>query len=98
MEEIEKITTEITEDICDIETDFYCRKLAVGSSTGKLYIYENNFLIRKLSDILYLSKIILKLSSSNVFFVAKKIAEIKNLDIEKVIEITAENAKSLFDI
>ena len=35
---------------------------------------------------------------SNVFFVAKKIAEIKNLDIEKVIEITAENAKSLFDI
>ena len=41
MEEIEKITTEITEDICDIETDFYCRKLAVGSSSGKIYLFEN---------------------------------------------------------
>ena len=41
MEEIEKITTEITEDICDIETDFYCRKLAIGTSTGKIYIYDN---------------------------------------------------------
>ena len=41
MEEIEKITTEITEDICDIETDFYCRKLAVGSSSGKIYLFDN---------------------------------------------------------
>ena len=41
MEEIEKITTEITEDICDIETDFYCRKLAVGASSGKIYLFDN---------------------------------------------------------
>ena len=41
MEEIEKITTEITEDICDIETDFYCRKLAVASSSGKIYLFDN---------------------------------------------------------
>ena len=41
MEEIEKIATEIPEDICDIEIDFYGRKLAVGSSTGKIYIFEN---------------------------------------------------------
>jgi len=40
MEEIEKITTEIIEDICDIETDFYCRKLAVGSYSGKIYLFE----------------------------------------------------------
>jgi len=40
MEEIEKIATEIPEDICDIEIDFYGRKLAVGSSTGKIYIFE----------------------------------------------------------
>ena len=42
MEEIEKITTEISEDICNIETDFYCRKLAVGTTLGKIYIFENS--------------------------------------------------------
>lgn len=41
MEEIDKIKTEISEDICDIEIDFYCRKLAVGTSLGKIYIFEN---------------------------------------------------------
>jgi protein transport protein SEC13 len=41
MEEIEKITTEITEGICDIEVDFYCRKIAVGTESGKIYIFEN---------------------------------------------------------
>ena len=41
MEEFEKITTEISEDICSIETDFYCRKLAVGTAVGKIYIFEN---------------------------------------------------------
>ncbi len=35
---------------------------------------------------------------SNVYFVAKKIAEIKNLDVEKVIEITSKNALQIFDI
>ncbi len=35
---------------------------------------------------------------SNVYFVAKKIAEIKNLDVEKVIEITRKNALQIFDI
>ena len=41
MDEIENITTEISEDISDIEVDFYCRKLAVGTSLGKIYIFEN---------------------------------------------------------
>ena len=34
---------------------------------------------------------------SNVFLVAKRIAEIKGIDVEKVIEITTENARSIFD-
>ena len=69
MEEIEKITTEITEDICDIETDFYCRKLAVGSSTGKLYIYENiNGSNTKVSEIPAHIGPIIKLSWSHPSF------------------------------
>ena len=52
MEEIETIKTEITEDICDIETDFYCRKIAVGSSLGKIYLFENlNGTTSKISEI-----------------------------------------------
>jgi TatD DNase family protein len=35
---------------------------------------------------------------SNVYFVAKKIAEIKNMDVEKVIEKTSKNAVQTFDI
>jgi len=35
---------------------------------------------------------------SNVYYVAKKIAEIKNISIEEVIKITTDNAISLFDI
>lgn len=35
---------------------------------------------------------------SNVYYVAKKIAEIKNLDINEVIKITANNVRKIFDI
>ena len=35
---------------------------------------------------------------SNVYYVAKKIAEIKNINVEEVIDITTKNAKELFDI
>ena len=35
---------------------------------------------------------------SNVYYVAKKIAEIKNISVDEVIEITTKNAISLFDI
>lgn len=35
---------------------------------------------------------------SNVYYVAKKIAEIKNITVEEVIEITTKNAIELFDI
>lgn len=35
---------------------------------------------------------------SNVYYVAKKIAEIKNINVEKVIEITSKNAIQTFDI
>jgi protein transport protein SEC13 len=66
MEEIEKITTEIPEDICDIETDFYCRNLAVGSSSGKIYIYEkNNGNASKISEIIAHIGPIYKLSWSH---------------------------------
>ena len=34
---------------------------------------------------------------SNVLYVAKKIAEIKNISVEKVIEKTTENARNIFD-
>ena len=69
MEEIEKITTEITEDICDIEIDFYCRKLAVGTSTGKIYIYENiNGTNTKVSEIAAHIGPIFKLSWSHPSF------------------------------
>jgi WD40 repeat protein len=52
MEEIETITTEIGEDICDIQTDYYCRKIAVGSSSGKIYLFENiNGTTSKISEI-----------------------------------------------
>ena len=40
MEEIEKIETEISEEICTIEIDYYGRKLAIGDITGKIYIFE----------------------------------------------------------
>lgn len=35
---------------------------------------------------------------SNVYYVAKRIAEIKNISVEKVIEITTKNAIEVFDI
>ena len=35
---------------------------------------------------------------SNVYYVAKKIAEIKNLNINEVIKITANNVRKIFDI
>ena len=69
MEEIEKITTEISEDICAIETDFYCRKLAVGTSLGKIYIYENiNGATSKTSEIIAHVGPIYKLSWSHPSF------------------------------
>ena len=69
MEEIEKITTEISEDICAIETDFYCRKLAVGTSLGKIYIFENiNGAPLKTSEIIAHVGPIYKLSWSHPSF------------------------------
>ena len=69
MEEIEKISTEISEDICDIETDFYCRKLAVGSSSGKIYIFENiNKITSKVSEVISHFGPIYKLSWSHPNF------------------------------
>jgi protein transport protein SEC13 len=69
MEEIEKITTEISEDICAIETDFYCRKLAVGTSLGKIYIFENiNGATSKTSEIIAHVGPIYKLSWSHPSF------------------------------
>ena len=69
MEEIEKITTEISEDICAFETDFYCRKLAVGTSLGKIYIFENiNGAPLKTSEIIAHVGPIYKLSWSHPSF------------------------------
>lgn len=39
-----------------------------------------------------------KNNPSNVYYVAKKISEIKNIKIEEVIDITTRNCKELFDI
>ena len=41
MEPIKNIITEINEDICDIEIDFYSKILAVGGSSGKIYLFQN---------------------------------------------------------
>ena len=69
MEEIEKITTEISEDICDIEIDFYGRKLAIGSSTGKIFIYDNlNGNYSKISEVSAHIGPIFKLSWSHPSF------------------------------
>ena len=35
---------------------------------------------------------------SNVYYVASRIAEIKNISVEEVINITRKNASKLFDI
>ncbi len=35
---------------------------------------------------------------SNVYFVAKRIADIKNVSVEEVIDITSKNAREVFDI
>ena len=39
-----------------------------------------------------------KNTPSNVYYVALKVAELKDIDIDKVIEITGENAVSTFDL
>lgn len=41
MEQIDNIITGIDSDICDIEVDYYGTKLAVGTSSGKLVIFNN---------------------------------------------------------
>ena len=50
MEEIQKIQTEIPEEISSIEIDYYGTKLAIGVVTGKIYIFEssNNTMIKTL--------------------------------------------------
>ena len=53
MEEIGKIQTEIPENICTIEIDYYGRKLSIGSISGRIYLFDtgNNTWI-KTSEIL----------------------------------------------
>lgn len=69
MEEIEKIVPEILEDICDIEIDFYGRQLAVGTSSGKLYLYDKiNGKMSKTSEIIAHSGPIYKVSWSHPSF------------------------------
>ena len=69
MEEIEKIETEISEDICSMEIDYYGRKLAVGDITGKIYIFENvNNSMTKISEISSHTGPIYKLSWSHPSF------------------------------
>ena len=69
MEEIEKIETEISADICTIEIDYYGRKLAIGDITGKIYIYEKvNNVMSKISEIESHCGPIFKLSWSNPSF------------------------------
>ena len=69
MEEIEKIETEISEEICTIEIDYYGRKLAVGDVTGKIYIFETvNNSMTKTAEIAAHTGPIYKLSWSHPSF------------------------------
>ena len=69
MEEIEKIETEISEEICTIEIDYYGRKLAVGDITGKIYIFETvNNSMTKTAEIASHTGPIYKLSWSHPSF------------------------------
>lgn len=69
MEEIEKIETEISEEICTIEIDYYGRKLAVGDITGKIYIFETvNNSMTKTAEISAHTGPIYKLSWSHPSF------------------------------
>ena len=52
MEEIDKIQTEISGDICTIEIDYYGTKLAIGDVNGKIYIFQNaNNSMAKIAEI-----------------------------------------------
>jgi protein transport protein SEC13 len=52
MEEIEKIQTEISGEICSIEIDYYGTKLAIGDVNGKIYIFQNtNNSMSKIAEI-----------------------------------------------
>ena len=52
MEDIEIISTQIDGDITYIKSDFYGKKLAVGSSLGKIIIFENiNNKYQKISEL-----------------------------------------------
>ena len=69
MEELEKIETEISVDICTMEIDYYGRKLAIGDITGKIYIYEKvNNSMSKTSEIASHTGPIYKLSWSHPSF------------------------------
>ena len=52
MEEIDKIQTEISGEICTIEIDYYGTKLAIGDVNGKIYIFQNaNNSMAKIAEI-----------------------------------------------
>ena len=69
MEELEKIETEISVDICTMEIDYYGRKLAIGDITGKIYIYEKvNNSMSKTAEIASHTGPIYKLSWSHPSF------------------------------
>ena len=41
MDEIDSIECETDGSITDIKSDFYGKKIAIGTTTGKILLYEN---------------------------------------------------------
>lgn len=69
MQEIENISPEISEDICDIEVDFYGTKLAMGASSGKLILFEKkNEKMVKISETLAHAGPVMKVAWSHPSF------------------------------
>lgn len=51
MEQVDNIISGVDSEICDIELDYYGTKLAAGTSSGKLYIFNNvNGKMTKISE------------------------------------------------
>ncbi len=66
MEELESFQCEIDGSITDIKSDFYGKKLAIGTTTGKIILYENmNGKMEKKSEIQAHNGIIFKIEFTN---------------------------------
>ena len=69
MEELESFQCEIDGSITDIKSDFYGKKLAIGTTTGKIILYENfQGKLQKKSEIKAHNGIVFKVEFTNPKF------------------------------